>query len=375
MDHQISNLQTKTQFQSDAIIKYNFNKVIEINHLEIKVKDFILQALFKGIDKFTLFNNIKRFVEKEIKKIKLDDINKYKDSIEYWVKFWLDKYYSTSASLLLLMVYEIERTGTKTNGMIKYTPSGKKLPVASAITQFAEIPKFQGDDYKVASSKVANYYNRFKQLTTQFINNGFKELPQLVNGKIIHGRTLFAKTERQVRFEFHKDQLEELRKQGVKLVWINSHANCSKRCEKFQGKLYSLDNTHGVTPDGHNYEPIEKAIDVYVVTKSGNVWRNGLFGFNCRHMMIPYHPGSKAPAMIPKNIIEKERKIDQIMRQMERKIFQLRQEAHHLKGVSFDLKKIKALEKQAAALYQNYVAFAKQNKRVYYPERCRIGLY
>ena len=77
-------------------------------------------------------------------------------------------------------------------------------------------------------------------------------------------------------------------------MWVTTHANCSKRCQPFQGKPYTLDGTYK-TIRGYTLQPIEKAIDVYVTTKSGKVWRNGLFGFNCRHDIISFKNNELPP--------------------------------------------------------------------------------
>ena len=110
-------------------------------------------------------------------------------------------------------------------------------------------------------------------------------------------------------------------------------------------------------------------------TKSGTVWKNGLFGFNCRHRMIPYVQGSIAPATIPAAVIEKQRQIDSIQRQMERQIFNMKKEAYLLRSAPFNLRRANLLEKKATSLFKEYVSFSKANKRVWYPERCRISLY
>ena len=375
MTSQANNLQTKTQLQSDTIIKYNFHKVEAISRIEIKVKELILTSFFLAIDKRTLFRNIRILVGKELKKIKIDDIEEYQKSIDYWSRFWLDKYYTNSCNLFLLMVKEIDDMGENTNGMTKTMSNKKIFPVVPRIIDFIENKIQSNPNYSLASSKVANYYENFQNITSRFINSGFKEVPQIVNGTFMHGRTLFAKTERLVRFEFHVSELSKMKNENVRLVWIDSHANCSKRCERFQGKLYSLDQSSGTTVEGYHYEPIENAINVYVTTKSGKVWRNGLFGFNCRHRMKKYMPGEKPPATIPKHIIEREREIDYIQRDMERKIFNMRKEAYLLRSASFNLQRAKMLEKQASQMYQQYINFSQSNNRVWYPERCRNGLY
>lgn len=87
--------------------------------------------------------------------------------------------------------------------------------------------------------------------------------------------------EMQVRAEEKEEKLKSLVDNGVNLVWIVPHANCSKRCEPWQGKLYSLDGTYG-SIDGIKYQPLENAMDVYETTKSGKVYKNGcISGFNC----------------------------------------------------------------------------------------------
>ena len=87
--------------------------------------------------------------------------------------------------------------------------------------------------------------------------------------------------EMQIRQERHEEEISELIESGVELVWIVPHANCSERCEHWQGKLYSLNHTYG-TIDGISYEPLENATDIYERTKSGKVYKNGcISGFNC----------------------------------------------------------------------------------------------
>ena len=93
--------------------------------------------------------------------------------------------------------------------------------------------------------------------------------------------------EMEVRYQGHLDSIEALKAAGVKLVVCSSHSDCSGRCAKWQGRIYSLDGTYG-TVDGHRYVPLEIATDVYYTTKAGRTYKNGLLGFNCRHHLEPY---------------------------------------------------------------------------------------
>ena len=46
-------------------------------------------------------------------------------------------------------------------------------------------------------------------------------------------------------FERYLSDKKALIAKGVRIVYIPPHANCSKRCQPYQGKLYSLDGTSG----------------------------------------------------------------------------------------------------------------------------------
>ena len=129
--------------------------------------------------------------------------------------------------------------------------------------------------------------------------------------------SLRASVERQLRAEWQQKQLDGLKDSGERFVWIDEHANCSERCQDWQGKLYSLDGTSG-NVDGINFRPLEDATERYETTKSGKTYKNGtLTGFNCRHKAIPYRKGNK-PIEIPADVIERQRAIEQRQRELER---------------------------------------------------------
>lgn len=173
-----------------------------------------------------------------------------------------------------------------------------------------------------------------------------------------------------VRNDYNLAQIEDLRDREIKLAWIEPHANCSHRCEPWQGKLYSLDGTYGKTADNVTYEPIENAMNVYYTTKAGKVYKNGcLSGFNCRHRLIPYKKNTK-PAMIPADVIAKERKINDIQRAYERKIRYWREIALQMKGVNDKMWVI--ARKKATKLNSDYVRFSLDNNVPYYPSRTTV---
>lgn len=170
-----------------------------------------------------------------------------------------------------------------------------------------------------------------------------------------------------VRYEDKLREIEKLKTDGNNLVWISAHANCSKRCEAAQGKLYSLDGTRG-SIDGVSYRPLEEVTEVYVTTKSGKTYRNGIiYGFNCRHYLIPYKKGTK-PIEVSAEVVEKQRKINNTQRAMEREVRYYRDKA----VIEPTKEARKEARAKAKAAYARYIAFSSKNNVAYYPSRVAI---
>jgi hypothetical protein len=238
-------------------------------------------------------------------------------------------------------------------------------------------------------SKIADYvYNR----ATPNANNPLeyeKEVLRRVNKLLDTSAkedyserySLRASAERQIRYEWHENNLKTLRENGVRLIWINTHANCSERCQPYQGKLYSLDGTTG-TIDGISYQPLENVTEIYETTKSGKRWRNGILsGFNCRHTTKPYQKGYK-PDHIPADVIERQRAVETRQRELERTIRQY--ESRYLgystikETASNNLEKKLAIKmckhnKELIKKWQNeYIEFSTKNNVPYYPSRLKV---
>lgn len=184
-----------------------------------------------------------------------------------------------------------------------------------------------------------------------------------------HINSLRNRAEMEVRYNGHLENIEQLRKQGNKLVIASEHADCSERCAKWQGKVFSLDGTSGVTPDGRKYQPLENATNVEYTTKAGKVYKNGLLGFNCRHFLVPYKDGYKFPKT-SKELEKKEYKITQHQRYLERQVRYWRNEALMSKGVMPEYHQI---AKNTAIEYnKEYIKYSHDNGRAYYPSRTKL---
>lgn len=175
--------------------------------------------------------------------------------------------------------------------------------------------------------------------------------------------------EMQVRYEARQNEIASLRAKGQKLVVCSVHADCSKRCYPWQGRIYSLDGTRGTTEDGRDYIPLEAATDVEYKTKSGKIYKNGLLGFNCRHRLLPYRPGMIIPS-VSKEEQRQEYEITRKQREYEREIREARDRAAVYEGEI--PAKAAVWKKRAAELNRQYMEFSRENGRAFYPDRTKI---
>lgn len=184
-----------------------------------------------------------------------------------------------------------------------------------------------------------------------------------------HRNSLRNRAEFEVRGQAQQDSIEGFKGSGVKLVICSTHADCSKRCAPWQGRVYSLDGTKGRTDDGREYVPLEEATEIYSITKAGKRWRNGLLGFNCRHFLVEYKTGYYFPEP---NAAEEEKEymITETQRRLERNVRDWRTVAVESKGVNHD----RYVEARAKAIEWNkrYIEYSKKNDRAYYPSRTKI---
>lgn len=179
-----------------------------------------------------------------------------------------------------------------------------------------------------------------------------------------------------VRYAAAVENLQRLIDDGVKFCWISSHPNCSPRCAKYQGKLYSLfqgkveidGQSYGESGsiDGIPYRPINEAL----AGPRGD--GNGcISGYGCRHRAIEYERGCRAPEDFSEAEIKREYAIDKQQRAYENRIRQMKQEEKQLRAVGMT-KEAAALRKEWRKLTLDYQIYSVDNNRAFYPYRCAI---
>lgn len=176
---------------------------------------------------------------------------------------------------------------------------------------------------------------------------------------------LWSKVELDLRYNAQMEMLDKCYKSGRDLFWLSAHSNCSKRCEKWQGKLVSLtlpaiDNTFWTGKTIHNnkiysFTAIENQVDKY------GYKNNIINGFNCRHFLIEYIEGKK-PEFIDNKEIAETRKYESIQRELERAIRKKKSDLYVVSMV--DKKKSKKLGIEIAELEREYKIFCKKHKLI-----------
>ena len=323
--------------------------LIEETQTEIKqvIKDMILQ----GKSKYEIGKALEKKIKGCVDEIEIETL---KIETEYGLKSFADRVY-----MILFLLF----------AGITYKEIQAVSKVAKGIAMPEDIKaadKFLGDIAYEKRVPANMYAKKYMELVKQRIDT----LSRLEAKEDYSARmTLRNSAEIQVRQEAREEQVQEIVKRGVNFVWIVPHANCSERCQPFQGKLYSLDRTYGEI-DGIQYQPLENATDVYETTKQGKIYKNGcLSGFNCRHRIQEYKQGNK-PQPIPARVIAKEREVNNKQRYLERGVRSWRDRALQWKDI--DQNEYLYAKQKAKEWNDRYIEYSKKNNVAYYPDRTKI---
>lgn len=105
---------------------------------------------------------------------------------------------------------------------------------------------------------------------------------------------------------------------GVNLIQIDSHSGARPKCAKDQGKIFSLDNTGGVTEDLNG-----RKIKYYPWNSSSYGKPDGVLGINCGHHKWPFVPGVNIQRHFPTDDFDTNDRLykeTQIQRALERDV-------------------------------------------------------
>ena len=346
--------------------KYKVKILTKVNEVETKLKEIIQKGALKMLSPNQVNVESEKLIAEFAKSIPNDFY--YKDEIIKGLRVFKTKLFFEYKRTVDLGWEEIKsltmellkrKVNTPTDFISVFLDNTKDMDIDSIY----DVRKEGTWMSQKGAIRIVDYYKKLKEQSNALAEQVIKEN---TTKKALSIRSM---VELSLRKSYHDDSLKEFKSAGVKLVWVSTHADCSKRCAPWQGRLYSLDGTLG-KQDGHSFVPIEKATDVFGTTKRGRIFKNGLFGFNCRHYMIQYTYGSTYPIDYSADEIKKEREITAQQRAMEREIFKLKHKSMLLKDV--EPGKSRELKQKAALKTKEYIEFSKENSHAYYPDRINI---
>lgn len=340
---------------------------LTLNEAQERIRLTVKDAFFKR-QIATLDNTIKKLIDESLSEINIPTLKEAaRRSLTAFYREQRRIIGSITPAMLItyLSLLKLSGGGVKPSAgdsaMRQYTASITRSVAKKTVAELPEYLEFATP----LKTYTKNYFNKYIEPTITRLAEAEALDP---DSKYYLGRreTLRTRAEREVRHESHINEIANLKANGTRLVIISSHANCSERCRPFQGKVFSLDGTSGKTDDGREYKPIENATDIY--TDNGK-WKNGLFGFNCRHHAIPYSKGYKPPVFSAKTE-KKQYEIEQKQRYLERGVRHWRIKAAEYKGL--DDEAYKKARLKADAWTKRYQEYSVQNKRAWDPYRIRI---
>lgn len=350
-------------------------QAIALEEAETELRLLVKDDFLKRIDRRKTDSKAREIINKALERIKIP-------SLKIVAKQSLISFYLRQQSEInringknLLVLLSLMRLSQENKKIPEVQSIVKTISVAKAKSVVKEAIKTHNITHGTTYDMSKTYGLPLQKFHEDYINKNVKPVLDglskmyALDPDDIEGRnSLRNKAEMEVRYQSHLDNIGELKEQGHRLVIASEHADCSERCRPYQGRVYSLDKTSGVTPDGREYVPLEYATkNPRDMTRRGDY--NGLLGYNCRHYLVPYKDGFRFPK--PNPIIEaKEYKITQTQRYLERQVRHWRTEAIMRKGT--DPTGYIVARKKVMDYNAKYIKYSRENGRAYYPSRTKL---
>lgn len=312
------------------------NEVVRVQEAQLQLKQIIIEDLTNGVVK----KETERKIIEVIKSVNLLDKELVKQSLITMAK---NNYWLLSRNLKTLQ-QGIEKE------MRRIDPA-YRLPNFNLAEEVVRVRNLS-TDARLGAPVIESYRRRVRAEIKGIAADGAKT-QEIRNGRVV-SKPLRNYAEMAVRFEANLKDIEKY--EGDDIVWISTHADSSRRCEQYQGLLYSIKGNTGVI-DGIKYTPLSEAM----AGQDGD--GNGIItGYNCRHRLIPYQKGSRPPTEYDKATIRKERQIDQTQRRLENNIRNMKMQEKLLRA-NGQLKDAQALRKRWRVATSRYREYSFANSR------------
>lgn len=325
MEHSTYNPFPKNEIATNNLYQSTF--LPKFQSAENQIKKLIVYYFLLGKSKSELRVRVLNIIEhlRQTIDAKLMNRDAYINGLSRKADLMISKYYDKAREQFIATIAVI------TAGLLA---SGKRVPRNITPIQLAKdkqlwksanITKDLWAEAK-ASVRVSDYQKKIKQ----FINKVANEPITTSDDK--KPISLWQKAELDIRHETQMENIDKLIAEGHNYCYLSSHPDCSKRCEKWQGKLVSL--TEHATMSGFRVKKINgewcySLVDIMAQTDKYGYNNNIISGFNCRHYLIPMEAGK--PKGYTEHEVAKERKINTKIREMEREIRNLQTKYETLK--------------------------------------------
>lgn len=341
------------------------NELLTVQDAQTKLKALIAESTAKGLDRTEVLKSVAKIVNETVVKmptaIQKTVRNSLISSWQRWDKFYTkarqtaNTAFLNGASKLIKQNPELVKDKVLSIDLQRmFENGGKGQDVGTVVERFR--PYLTED--KRGQALIDDYDKRVKMRMKVLATDPAATTDK--NGNQIPLRNL---AEMQVRYEANQEDIKKLGEDGADLVWTSSHADASPRCSPWQGRLYSISGKSG-TIDGIPYTPLNEATDA----NGGN---SIISGYNCRHRLIEYVKGSKAPKEYDSKTIRRENAINNRQRMFEREIRNMKIE-ERLARADGDKTTAKELRQEWRDKLTEYEAFSQQNQRPFYLWRTRI---
>lgn len=317
------------------------------SNAEKEIKSLILIAFLIGMSRLVLTQKIRKIINEVKKKIPYDLHDK-----DAYIRGLI------KTSQYLIHLNDLESS--------KFKANAKKNEVVNSKGKIVQSPKEMTSftDVDARGTPQIEWYS--KELN-RYIDELAQE-PITTSEKSKKPISLWQKAEIDVRQQHNQQMLQDLKDSGVKYAYLSSHANCSKRCEKWQGKLVSLEEH--ATMSGFRVRKIDNkwaySLPDIMAQKDKYGYNNNIIsGFNCRHYLIPYEVGSNRlpPKEHSAEEVAKQREIEKTIREMERQIryYKNKLRLYNNSDNPTIKKQVKPLKDKIKRLVSEYKAYCTKN--------------
>lgn len=333
---------------------------------ETQIKKIIFRYLWNLRSESMLREVIKKYIDSIDKKIPKELPNR--DAYIQGLKIKADKLIKQEKKARVEFAIVL---GLLTTNMVKSEQKMPKINTPQQLTQFIESKKinYRMWEQTKASVRVQNYpkaITRYVDMLTGEVTTTYEPGKKPI--------TLWQKAELDVRYGHQMEMLQDAINSGNDLFWISSHPDCSKRCEKWQGKLVSV--TRKSKLSGFRIEKVDGewvySLPEIMAQKDKYGYTNNIInGFNCRHYLIKYESGKKPPKEYSKQDVKRLRAINDKIRAMEREIRSAKQKSilYNEKG---DTKNARIWSLKAKQLTVQYKQYCEKNAFAWYEYRIRV---